>query len=77
VFAIKETTHTQDFLSDSQNADTRAEKKRLLDLARRAAKEEQVHKKKEAFLEKTCRYNDRSRLLLSISVHKACKDALD
>jgi len=52
---------SQEFLSDSRTAGTRAEKKQLLDMARRAEKEEKAHRKLETFLDKTSRYSDRSR----------------
>ena len=52
---------SEEFLAASRTAGTRAEKKQLLDMARRADREEKEHQKLETFLDKTSRYSDRSR----------------
>jgi hypothetical protein len=50
-----------EFLEAAKAADTRADRNRLEDLARRAAAEEREHVKRERFLDKARRYSDRSR----------------
>lgn len=50
-----------EFLEAAKAADTRADRNRLEDLARRAAAEEREHVKREQFLDKARRYSDRSR----------------
>jgi len=52
---------SQEFLAESHGATTRADKQHFMDMARRAVKEEGVHQTKVMMMEKTRRYEDRSR----------------